>query len=348
MFVSLIHQPVRVFAILVTFIACPLLGVLNAAQETLDERLQREFNEVVRPLLKTHCGDCHMGGANEAGVNLEDYGSIDRIREHESSWEQVRGVIRADAMPPPEESQLGTEDRSRLVDWIDSALHEIDCNCEIPTPPVTLRRLNRVEYDNTIRDLLGVDFSPSEDIGFLSDDVGNGFDNQGEVLTLPPIMLEKYMQAASLIANRVIETDRKKMRNQVFDGIATPYGETQAVEPFLAAGSYDVTVRMRFGDRQPDKAYVIIRCNGETVRELDVNTDTKSFDFQIDAIYGHNKLTIEYLNDENPDKKEDSNRRLFVDSVRFKGPRDGQPAFTYIHERLVVAYPEQNDAPSTD
>ena len=348
MFVSLIHQPERVFAILVTLIACPLLGVLNAAQETLDERLQREFNEVVRPLLKTHCGDCHMGGANEAGVNLEDYVSIDRIRDHESSWEQVRGVIRADAMPPPEESQLGTDDRSRLVNWIDSALHEIDCNCEIPTPSVTLRRLNRVEYDNTIRDLLGVDFSPSEDIGFLSDDVGNGFDNQGEVLTLPPIMLEKYMQAASLIANRVIETDRKKMRNQVFDGIATPYGETQAVEPFLAAGSYDVTVRMRFGDRQPDKAYVIIRCNGETVRELDVVTDTKSFDFQIDAIYGHNKLTIEYLNDENPDKKEDSNRRLFVDSVRFKGPRDGQPAFTYIHERLVVAYPEQNDAPSTD
>ncbi len=67
-----------------------------------------------------------------------------------------------------------------------------------------------LKYDNTVRDLLGIDFNPSEDIGFLSDDVGNGFDNQGEVLTLPPIMLEKYMQAASLIANRVIENDRKK------------------------------------------------------------------------------------------------------------------------------------------
>ncbi len=348
MFVSLIHQQTRVSAILLTFLSLTLFGGSTAAQETLDERLQREFSEVVRPLLKTHCGDCHMGGANEAGVNLEDYVSIDRIREHESSWEQVRGVIRADAMPPPENSQLGTEDRARLVDWIDSALHEIDCNCEIPTPAVTLRRLNRVEYDNTIRDLLGVDFSPSEDIGFLSDDVGNGFDNQGEVLTLPPIMLEKYMQAAALIANRVIETDRKKMRNQVFDGIATPYGETQTVEPFLAAGTYDVTVRMRFGDRQPDKAYVIIRCNGETIRELDVKTDTDSFDFQIDAIYGHNKLSIEYFNDENPDKKADSNRRLFVDSVRFKGPRNGQAAFTYIHERLVTAYPEQVDAPNTN
>lgn len=338
----------RSSAILLALIVLPSVSVSIAAQESLDERLQREFNETVRPLLKTHCGDCHMGGANEAGVNLEDYVSIDKVREHESSWEQVRGVIRADAMPPPEDSKLGTEDRALLVNWIDSALHAIDCDCDIATPSVTLRRLNRVEYDNTIRDLFGVDFSPSEDIGFLSDDVGNGFDNQGEVLTLPPIMLEKYMQAASLVANRVIETDRKKMRNQVFDGVATTYGQTQSVEPFLAAGTYDVTVRMRFGDRQPDKAYVIIRCNGETIRELDVKTDTTSFDFQIDAIYGHNKLTIEYFNDENPEKKEDSNRRLFVDSVRFKGPRDGQAAFTYVHERLIKAYPEQKDAPNSE
>jgi mono/diheme cytochrome c family protein len=317
-----------------------------AGDETLDERLQRQFTEVIRPLLKTHCGDCHMGGANEAGVNLEDYSTIERIREHESSWEQVRGVIRANAMPPPEDSELSKDDRSRLVDWIESALHEIDCDCEIPTPPVTLRRLNRVEYDNTVRDLLGIDFKPSEDIGFLSDDVGNGFDNQGEVLSLSPIMLEKYMQAASLIASRVIEIDRGKMRNQAFDGIATAYGETQKIEPFLAAGTYDVTVRMRFGDRQPDKAYVVIRWNGETIRELDVNTDTKPYEFQLDAKYGHNQLEIEYFTDENPDRRADTNRRLFVDNVRFKGPSDGQPAFTYLHERLVIAYPEQVDATS--
>ncbi len=135
-------------------------------------------------------------------------------------------------MPPPEDSKLGTEDRALLVNWIDSALHAIDCDCDIATPSVTLRRLNRVEYDNTIRDLFGVDFSPSEDIGFLSDDVGNGFDNQGEVLTLPPIMLEKYMQAASLVANRVIETDRKKMRNQFLTEWQPPMDRRNRLNPF--------------------------------------------------------------------------------------------------------------------
>ncbi len=91
-------KAVRSSAILLAFIVLPCLGVSNAAQESLDERLQRKFNEIVRPLLKTHCGDATWVERTRRGVNLEDYVSIDKIREHDSSWEQVRGVIRADAM----------------------------------------------------------------------------------------------------------------------------------------------------------------------------------------------------------------------------------------------------------
>ncbi len=79
MFIQLIPQLMRSSAILLALIVLPSVSVSIAAQESLDERLQREFNETVRPLLKTHCGDCHMGGANEAGVNLEDYVSIDKF-----------------------------------------------------------------------------------------------------------------------------------------------------------------------------------------------------------------------------------------------------------------------------
>ena len=61
---------------------------------------------------------------------------------------------------------------------------------------VTIRRLNRAEYNNTIRDLLGVDFQPADD--FPSDDVGYGFDNIGDVLSMPPILLEKYLSAAAV------------------------------------------------------------------------------------------------------------------------------------------------------
>jgi hypothetical protein len=62
---------------------------------------------------------------------------------------------------------------------------------------VTIRRLNRTEYNNTIRDLLGVDFKPADD--FPADDVGYGFDNIGDVLSVSPLLLEKYLAAAETI-----------------------------------------------------------------------------------------------------------------------------------------------------
>src|SRR5262249_31868188 len=70
---------------------------------------------------------------------------------------------------------------------------------------VTIRRLNRVEYNNTIRDLVGIDFNPAED--FPSDDVGHGFDNIGDVLTLSPVLMERYLAAAESIMQRAIASN---------------------------------------------------------------------------------------------------------------------------------------------
>ena len=196
-------------ALLFASFAFSLAKPLHSQESALDSRIAKEWTEVIRPILKEHCGECHMDSSNEGGVNLDDYQDLDKIRQHASTWEQIRGVIRADAMPPPESSTLKAPDREKLVAWMQSALHDVDCGCAPPTPKVTLRRLNQVEYDNTIQDLLGVELTPSKAVGFVSDDVGNGFDNQGEVLTLPPILLEKYLQAAAYVAKEVIETDRE-------------------------------------------------------------------------------------------------------------------------------------------
>jgi hypothetical protein len=195
-----------------------------------------------------------MEGANEAGVNLGDYSTLEKIRSHESTWEQIRGVIRAEAMPPPESSKMTSQERALVAQWIDRALHEVDCNHRPATPHVTVRRLNQFEYDNTIRDILGVDFKPSKEIGFVSDDVGNGFDNQGEVLTLAPIALEKYLQAAALISKRVISLDRESFRKQSFEGEYLPYGQSLSIPVYIASGKYSVSIRTRFGDDQKDTA----------------------------------------------------------------------------------------------
>ena len=74
--------------------------------------------------------------------------------------------------------------------------HEFDRTAKPNVGRVTIRRLNRTEYNNTIRDLVGVDFKPAED--FPADDVGYGFDNIGDVLSVSPLLLEKYLSAAEI------------------------------------------------------------------------------------------------------------------------------------------------------
>lgn len=314
--------------------------------DELDARLNRELTDTIRPILQQHCGDCHMGDANEAGVNIEDYLSIDKIREHTSTWAQIRGVIRADAMPPPDSSEISPEERKQLVDWIESALYDIDCNCEIKTPVVTLRRLNQVEYDNTVRDLLQLpDVKPSKDFGFVSDDVGNGFDNQGEVLTLPPIVMEKYLQAAEYLAGKSVVANPESIRTQRFDGIRMPIGETFRVPVTLAGGDYSVSLRMRFGDGQPDRCYAIIRVNGETHREYDISTRNDTYRFETTLREGENEISIEYLTDQDPSRPFDAKRRLYIEWVETEGPHKGQPMFPAEHQAIVIAYPDTKDTP---
>jgi len=92
-------------------------------------------------------------------------------------------------MPPENKKQPSPLERELIVKWIQTTVFK--CDCDHPDPGrVTLRRLNRAEYNNTIRDLIGVDFQPAED--FPQDDVGYGFDNIGDVLSMPPILMEKY------------------------------------------------------------------------------------------------------------------------------------------------------------
>ena len=105
-------------------------------------------------------------------------------------------------MPPEDRPQPSREEVAQLTRWIKSALKAEDCGRTFDPGRVTIRRLNRAEYNNTIRDLIGIDFHPADD--FPSDDVGYGFDNIGDVLSMPPILMEKYLAAAETISEEAI------------------------------------------------------------------------------------------------------------------------------------------------
>jgi mono/diheme cytochrome c family protein len=319
----------------------------EAALDPLDQELTRRWREAIKPLLNRHCGDCHMNGENEGGVGLEEYDSLSKIREHESTWEQIRGVIRAEAMPPPDSATITPEERAALTHWIDRALHEVDCGCKPPVPAVTLRRLNQTEYDNTVRDLIGLDLRPSKVIGFVSDDVGNGFDNQGEVLTLPPIAMEKYLQAAALVAEKAIATDREQFRKQSFETEALNFGQRIEVPVHVSQGKYIVSIRARFGDDQKDNCKARLRWDDQVVVEWDIPPKNENFKQEIESGAGDHVLSFEYSDDSDPEARNAPNRRLIVESFRMSGPESGEPAFPKSHQRIVVAYPTDQDVPDS-
>ena len=118
-------------------------------------------------------------------------------------------------MPPPKKARPTGEQKEMIEQWIKSAVFEAD-----PLNPdpgrVTIRRLNRVEYQNTIRDLVGVDFDTQNE--FPPDDTGHGFDNIGDVLTLSPMLLEKYLVAAEKVIAQAVPVVARVAPEQIIPG----------------------------------------------------------------------------------------------------------------------------------
>jgi mono/diheme cytochrome c family protein len=157
-----------------------------------------EFDTVVKPFLAENCFPCHGNKKHEKDLNFQAIGSPASLIEHRERWEEVVRKLRGSEMPPLEEEQPPEEERQAVATWVERELDRI----ERETPPdpgrVTARRLNRTEYNNTVRDLLGVDPRPADD--FPQDDAGYGFDNIADVLSLSPVLMEKYVTAADRVA----------------------------------------------------------------------------------------------------------------------------------------------------
>lgn len=160
------------------------------------------FESVVKPFIAKTCVECHGNEIQKRDLNLEAMTSVQSLIEHRERWDEVVKMLRDRDMPPADEPQPAEHQRQAVAAWLARELARIDR----VTPPdpgrVTARRLNRAEYNNTIRDLLGVDLRPADD--FPQDDSGYGFDNIADVLSLSPALMEKYMTAAERVARHAV------------------------------------------------------------------------------------------------------------------------------------------------
>src|SRR3989442_8485243 len=158
-----------------------------------------QFRNEIQPILAEFCYDCHADGANKGGVALDAFKSDQVLLEDRDLWWKALKNLRADLMPPPQKPQPTDRQKKQIEEWIKAAVFATDQKNPDPGR-VTVRRLNRVEYRNTIRDLMGIDFDTEKE--FPPDDSGHGFDNIGDALTLPPMLLEKYLAAAKAVVTK--------------------------------------------------------------------------------------------------------------------------------------------------
>jgi hypothetical protein len=174
--------------------------------------LTAEFQKSVVPVLAARCVGCHSSRLRVGNLDLEQFRDAGLALRERDLWKKVRDRITTGTMPPPPGPALSAAEREVVGGWIGSLL---GAPASGPVDPgrVTARRLNRTEYNNTIRDLLGVTIRPADE--FPLDDSGYGFDNIGDVLSLSPLLMEKLMSAARRISRVAV------------------YGEPYPAEPSL-------------------------------------------------------------------------------------------------------------------
>ncbi len=181
---------VMMLALVTTFTANPV------------EKNTSDFSQNGVLFLEQYCFTCHGGDQPAAELSLDSFTDNHSLIKNRDVWERILDMITTGQMPPSDGDQPSMEESESFVAHVEAIFEHADRTAKPDPGRVTVRRLNKVEYKNTVRDLLGADFNPTEN--FPADDVGHGFDNIGDVLTMSPLLMERYLEAAEAIATRVV------------------------------------------------------------------------------------------------------------------------------------------------
>jgi hypothetical protein len=299
--------------------------------------VEAEFEAEMLPLLERFCYDCHGDGSSKGDLVLDEYSDFETMLRDRGTWEEIMHQIDTKVMPPPKKKeQPSPEEREKMLGWIERSVFHFDCDHPDPGR-VTLRRLNRAEYNNTIRDLVGVTFRPADD--FPADDAGYGFDNIGDVLSLSPLLFEKYLAAGEKILGQAIRTvepprpvrsyGAEELRGGGMAGsdrVLPSSGEITAGHDFPSLGTYVVRVDAAASQAGDEPAKMAVRLDGKEVGGFEVPNlpdEIREYSVEVKVEKGGHRIDVAFLNDFYDPEAADQTRRdrnLFVRSVRIEGP----------------------------
>ncbi len=301
-----------------------------------------QYRKEIEPLLKEYCYDCHGDGMDKGKVALDKFGSDEALLGSHDLWLHALKNVRSGLMPPPKKPQPTPAEKLKLEAWIKAGVFHVDPKNPDPGK-VTVRRLNRTEYRNTIRDLTGVEFDTAAE--FPADDSGHGFDNIGDVLTLSPMLLEKYLAAARSIITRAIPVVPYVPAEQIVAGrefareglsangntLSLSYYETNSVTNMVKItkpGRYQLVLNLsaneRFVDNQFDynKARLGFRADGDALLDKEFTREGgRALRYEFDRTWkaGSHELSfsVEPLT---PDQKRIRSLTFRIESVTVVGP----------------------------
>ncbi|MGQ0635741.1 MAG: DUF1592 domain-containing protein [Planctomycetaceae bacterium] len=301
------------------------------------------FREHAEPILVEYCHGCHAGAEKKGNVSLDGFTSDKALLESRDLWWRVLKNVRAGLMPPAGEPRPPDDERSALARWIKR--DSFGSDPQNPDPGrVTIRRLNRTEYRNTIRDLTGVDFRADEE--FPADDTGYGFDTIGDVLSVSPLLLEKYLQAAEVIVGAAVPTVPRVVAEEIVPGskfepvdgkltgdklVAHLNGKVEYKLRIATPGDYRLILELEMDDdpdfADPSRGRVVFAVDYDLLLEADVGWLSMrkmrhEFDQRLQP--GEYKLMFSLTTMDGSEKQQKKNRGLRISALRVQGPLDEQ------------------------
>ena len=281
------------------YLACFAVPVSGAAQPTRSSGAEARPAPTERALIDRYCVTCHNDRLETGGLSLETV-DIDDVASHVDVWERVVRKLRNGSMPPQPRPRPDRVVAERLTTYLEAALDRAAVANPDPGRTATLRRLNRTEYQNAIRDLLALEIDvtallPRDDAAFGFDNVTTG--------SLSPTLMERYLAAARTVSelavasqppalgSRVIVLPADRTQEEHVDGL--PFGTrggTVVTHTFPFDGEYEIQVRLQRNRNEnveglTERHEVEITLDGERLDLLTIVPDRSNLVYQANAAY---------------------------------------------------------------
>ena len=314
--------------------------------------------DLLQATLDRYCLACHNDRTRTAGLTLAGV-SAAAVAEQAPVLEKVLHKLRAGEMPPAGRPAPDPGARAQLAAWLETELDRSAAERPDPGSPA-IHRLNRAEYRNAVRDLLGLDLDHARDLP--ADDSGYGFDNIGDVLTVSPLHVEKYVSAARRVSRLAVGTGTPRPVVQRYRPAGGEAGEEiDGLPPNERGGilfrhyfpfdaEYTVQVRVR-GRRAPGMPApkLDVRVDGARVRLLDADFDTeeanqgsRTFEVRLALAAGDHEIAAGFLTEyaRREGAGGGTTNSAAVDYVLVGGPYDASgPGDTESRRRLFLCRP---------